>query len=115
MEKNPKPPSKFTVQVNGWMVNDGSVSKNVKYRNLCKEQFPVHVAYNDPPWFEIENNTMVKYQSLHGLFTDNSYISYDYEILYIFFEHYDIFAKWINCNYTWGVYDYETGKWTGAV
>ena len=98
------------------MQNNGSVNKNVKYRNLCKKQFPVHVAYNDdPPYFEIKKNTMVKYQSLHGLFTDNSYISYDYEILSIFFEHHSIIVKWINCNYTWGMYDYETGKWTGAV
>ena len=69
--------------------------------------------------FEIENNLMVdtveKYQMLHGLRTDSYYISYDNEILSIFFQHYDIIVKWINCNYTWGVFDDETGKWTGAV
>ena len=42
-------------------------------------------------------------------------IIWDYEILEIFFENNKIVPKWINCNYTWGTYDYETGKWTGAV
>ena len=86
-----------------------------------KESFPVHVAYNHEPfWFEIENNLMVdtmkKYQTLHGWFKgDSTAISRDSEILSIFFEHYDIIVKWINCNYTWGWKDYELGKWTGAV
>ena len=42
------------------MQDNGSVGKNVKYRNLCKEQFTVHVAYiHQSEWFEIENNSMV--------------------------------------------------------
>ena len=84
------------------MQDNGSVSKKVKYRNLCKEQFTVHVAYiHQSEWFEIENNSMVdivvKYQVLHGLYTNDYYIPYDYEILSIFFKHYDIIVKWINC------------------
>ena len=103
------------------MQDNGSVSKNVKYENICKEQFPVHVAYNHQHfWFEIVNNSMVdsmvKYQQLHGWFKEwYTAIPRDNEILSIFFEHYDIITKWINCNYTWGVYDDETGKWTGLV
>ena len=102
------------------MQDNGSVSNNVKNRNICKEQFPVHVAYNhETEYFEIENNSMVdivvKYQYLHGLHTNSYYISTNDEILSIFFKHYDINVKWINCNYTWGWYDDETGKWTGAV
>ena len=101
------------------MQDNGSV--NVKYRNLCKEQFPVHVAYNhDWFWFEIENNSLVdsmkKYQYLHGVFKGGySAITHDSKILSIFFKHHNIIVKWINCNYTWGVFDDETGKWTGAV
>ena len=103
------------------MQDNGSVSKNVKYKNICKEQFPVHVAYNHRIfWFEMENNAMVdstvKYQVSHGLFTRTfSSISRDSEILSIFFKHYDVITKWINCNYTFGVFDDETEKWTGAV
>ena len=32
-----------------------------------------------------------------------------------FFKNYDIIPSWINCNYTWGYYDEDLGKWTGAV
>ena len=109
------PPNKLMMEKNG------SLSKNIKYKNVCKEQFPVHVAYNNEGfWFEIENNsmvdTMVKYQKLHGWFAGiYSFIVRDFEILSSFFKHYDIVVEWINCNYTWGVYDDETGKWTGAV
>ena len=106
------------------MQDNGSVSNNIKYKDVCKEQFPVHVAYNHRLfWFEMENNSMVdsvvKYSSmygLHGWYVGRySVISLDNEILSIFFEHYDVIVKWINCNNTWGVYDDETGKWTGAV
>ena len=104
------------------MQDNGSVSKNVKYRNLCKEQITVHVAYiHQSEWFEIENNSMVdvykKKQLLHGAWSLGGYpyISRDSEILSIFFKHYDVITKWINCNYTFGVFDDETEKWTGAV
>ena len=104
------------------MQDNGSVSKKVKYRNLCKEQFTVHVAYiHQSSWFEIENNSMVdiykKQQLLHGGWSIGGYpyISRDSEILSIFFKHYDIITKWINCNFTFGVFDDETEKWTGAV
>ena len=57
-----------------------------------------------------------KYQLLHGWYVGRySFISLDNEILHIFFKHFDIIVKWINCNYTWGVYDEETERWTGAV
>ena len=104
------------------MQDNGSVSKNVKYRNLCKEQFTVHVAYiHQSEWFEIEINSMVdvykKKQLLHGAWSLGGYpyISRDSEILSIFFKNYDIITKWINANFTFGAFDAETGKWTGAV
>ena len=100
---------------------NGSLSNNVKYNNVCEEHFRVHIAYNNQSfWFEMENNsmvdTMVKYRYLHGYFAGGfTAISRHSEILSIFFKNYDIIVKWINCNYTWGVYDDEIGKWTGAV
>ena len=105
------------------MYDNGSVSENVKYKDICKEQFHVHVAYNYKFfWFEIVNNSMVdsmvKYQMLHGSFVGSTYasmISQNSEILSIFFKNLNIIVKWINCNQTWGWYDDETGKWTGAV
>ena len=39
----------------------------------------------------------------------------DYEILKSFFQNNYINPTWIDCNYTWGWFDNETGHWTGAV
>ena len=103
------------------MYNNGSVSKNVRYQDLCVERFAINLAYNYEPWqFEVENNTMVdlreKYGKLHGKFVGVlSYIAEDDEILSMFFFNNNIIINWIDCNYTWGWFDYETGKWTGAV
>ena len=56
---------------------------------------------------------MVKWYDYWGLWNEEYYIPYDFEILEIFFENKII--NWINCNYNWGWYDDETGRWTGAV
>ena len=103
------------------MYSNGSVSNNVRYQNLCVERFAISVAYNhEPPVFEVENNTMLelakKYGHLHGdRVGGESYIPDDDEILSMFFLKHNIIINWINCNYTWGWFDYETGRWTGAV
>ena len=75
----------------------------------------INVAYNDDPgFFEIVNNSMVEYPAF-VVDGDNSYIPYDFEILEHFLKSYVIAINWIDCNYTWGWYDDETGRWTGAV
>ena len=56
---------------------------------------------------------MFEWQDYYGLIYELSRIPYDFEILEVFFENKNI--NWINCNYTWGWYDDETGRWTGAV
>ena len=45
----------------------------------------------------------------------DSYISWDFEILEIFFKTKNVIVNRINCNYTWGWFDDETERWTGAV
>ena len=103
------------------MHKNGSVSKNVRYQDLCVERFAINVAYNNEPgYFEVENNSMVdlreKYGRTHGeLVGKYSNIPEDDEILSKFFLNNNIIINWIDCNYTWGWFDYETGKWTGAV
>ena len=100
------------------MYKNGSVSKNVRYQDLCVERFAISAAYNHEPWvFDIENNTMVdlreKYGHTHGdLVGVYSYIVEDDEILSMFFENHNIIINWIDCNLTWGWFDYETEKWT---
>ena len=80
-----------------------------------KLSLSINVAYNnDPGWFEIVNNSMVGYPvySVEGAYSN---IAYDFEILEIFFKTNNVIVNWLNCNYTWGWYDYDTGRWTGAV
>ena len=103
------------------MHNNGSVSKNIKYNDLCVERFAVSVAYNNEAWWlEVENKSLVdtteKYGYTHGqLVGVTSFIAKDDEILSKFFLNYNIIINWIDCNFTWGWFDDETGKWTGAV
>ena len=76
--------------------------------------FSINVAYNHATgWFEIVNNSMVEWHDNFGLINGLSDIPYTFEILEVFFENKNI--TWINCNYTKGWYDYETGRWTGTV
>ena len=75
----------------------------------------INVAYNnDPYFFEIVNNSMVEYPA-YIIEGDISYIPHDFEILDYFFKSYVIAINWIDCNYTWGWFDEETERWTGAV
>ena len=43
------------------------------------------------------------------------FIAEEDEILRIFFSNHNLIINWLDCNYTWGWLDDETGKWTGAV
>ena len=99
------------------MYNDGSVSKNVQYKDICTEKFTINIAYNhEPEIFELVNNSIVEYDvSLSILSTGASYISKDWEILSIFFQNYNLITNWVDCNGTFGWFDHVTGKWTGAV
>ena len=90
---------------------------NREYRDICQEQHHyATIAYNsEADVFELDNNgNMVKYQDPHitGVY---SIVSFEYEILSSFFENYHITPTWINCHFTWGWFDEETGHWTGAV
>ena len=91
------------------------LSKNIRYQDICTDKFIVNIAFNNEPGaFEILNNFMVKYQ-VNPVKGEFSYIPRTTEILVIFFKNNNILVNWINCNFTWGWYDFETGKWTGAV
>ena len=86
-------------------------------RDICqKQQHYATIAYNnDPGYFELDNEgKMVEYpvNPVTGVRTN---IPFDYEILSSFLNIYKITPTWINCNYTWGWFDEETGRWTGAV
>ena len=79
-----------------------------------KDSLSINIAYNNDPagYFEIVDNSMVEYPAniIEG---ESSYIGYNFEILEKFFKNKNI--NWINCNSTWGWYDDESERWTGAV
>ena len=59
---------------------------------------------------------MFKRHDYWGLINEKTSIPYEFEILEIFFKTENVIVKnWIDCNGTWGGYDDETGRWTGAV
>ena len=90
------------------ILNDGSANK--EYKHICQEpQHYAMIAHNNAPHhFEIDiKGNMVEYPLRPQ--TGLTSISHNYEILKPFFENYNITPTWINCNYTWGWFDEETG------
>ena len=100
---------------------NGTTKNHLQYKDLCKEEHHVRIAYNNfPETFGIDKitNTMIEYPKLtknYGHIHDLGQISQEYEMLKTFFSKFNIKPTWINCNYTWGWFDDETGHWTGAV
>ena len=108
--------------------HDGTVNRNLRYNDLCEvselssepEYHKIIIAYNnDPSWFEIDDqsNTMIEYPLSLSISNskENLFTALTYEVLKVFFNKYKLVPNWINCNYNWGWYDENTGKWTGAV
>ena len=83
--------------------------------DICSEKSIVNIAYNNfPPFFELVNESMVEYEE-RWVGYKHSRLSYDYEILSIFFQHKNIIPNWINCYGSFGVYNETIEKWTGAI
>ena len=113
--------------------HDGSVNRDLEYKDVCPvaeldsepDYHHINIAYNnDAPYFHVDNQTetMTEYPLSNTPFSGNMRLSknhpqiaYPWDILKIFFDHNNIVPNWIDCNYTWGWFDYETEKWTGAV
>ena len=97
---------------------NGTTKDDLQYKDLCKEEYEVRIAYNNEEnFFGIDNitNTMIEYPHWSIMTAGISQLSVEYEILKSFFSKFNIKPTWINCNYTWGWFDDETGHWTGAV
>ena len=95
------------------MYNNGSVSNKVRYQDICTDKFVANMAH---VWsFRVVNNSLVEYP-LYIEEGEHSYIPHDFEIIGSFLFNYNIIVnKWIDGNNTGGIFDYETGKWTGCV
>ena len=100
------------------LLHDATVRGDIHYYDVCKVADSVNIAYNNDyaARFEVdhETQTMVEYpvRPVNGWF---SYIPRNWEIIKPFLEHYSLTPTWINCHYTWGWLDEETGTWTGPV
>ena len=90
------------------MHNNGSVSNNIKYKDICKsDNVVINVVYETTPgFFEIVNNTMVEWYDFYLLLTDFSTIVYDFEILKPFIQNNNIIVKWTN----WTTYEGLVGQ-----
>ena len=83
------------------MYDNGSVSNNIKYRNICNpEYFVINIVYiTKLDFFEIVNNTMVEWYDFFYLLEDLSMIVYDLEILKPFFQNNNLTINWRNATY----------------
>ena len=111
--------------------HDGTVNRNSNLKDLCleidfePEYHSINIAYNNyPPYFKFddESKAMIEYPLPDTDPSENLRLSkehpmsvYSGEILKLFFKHYNLVPNWIFCQQTWGWFDGETGKWTGAV
>ena len=95
------------------MYQNGSVSNNVKYLEICSDLFVANVAYFARIW--VVNSTMRVYKGVpHMLFIGaRTQVPYTNEIMLPFFKNHNVFAIGINSNY--GYYDFETERFTGCV
>ena len=76
----------------------------------------VTIAYNNEPWlFEVDPETQIMEEFPVRPVNGWSYIPLEWEIMKPFLDHYSLTPIWIDCDYTWGWLDEETGTWTGAV
>ncbi len=97
------------------LLKSATLNRNLGFGEVCKEKH-VFVAYNnDLGLFYVSNITgeMVRYPLW-------PYVRYwsvarEWEIQAIFFKYNNITPHWINANYNWGILNYTTGQWSGAV
>ena len=95
--------------------DNGTINGGLDYEDLCKEEHATRIAFNNDYVFKVRNNQMLRYPRWKPIVLNWGQISTEDAIMRSFFSKYNIKPTWINCNYNWGVFDDETGHWTGAV
>ena len=99
------------------LFHDATVRGDINFYDVCKVADSVTIASNNfPGFFEFHHTsqTMVEYpeKPVKG---GTSYIPREWEIIKSFLDHFSLTPTWIDCNFIWGVFDVNTGTWTGAV
>ena len=99
--------------------SDGTVFPEAKYKDICYEINYLRVAVNiEEGIFEFAKNTtgftdIERYPNEYHK-TGFSNIIFEYEVLDIFFERFNIIPIYSDMNFTWGWYEEDTGLWTGG-
>ena len=102
------------------MRDSGEVDDGKVWGDLCREK-RVNIAYNSLAYFgyfDVDDKTgeMVRYNVYpENVIHPYSHIPSQMEIMDSFFKPHKIIVNWINCNGTYGGYDFEQRKWTGMV
>ena len=96
------------------------ISREVKvasYKEICGgEKVRVHLGYNnDPKIIKVEDNKLLQHPPISLEWGKRSEVSWAWEVLYKFFDAYNIEPIWHDCQMSWGWYDEEQGAWTGCM
>ena len=96
------------------------ISKEISYKSykeMCRGEPKIVKLgfYNNKEAMVVENSTLMQIPKQKYIFGEYSEMSKDWEVLSKFFSMYNIEPNWLDCNYTYGWYDYELGGWTGCV
>ena len=99
---------------------NGTTKDNLQYKDLCKEEHHVRIAYNNVYnqfyIIKLDNiDTMDEFAYWRPISFEMGRKSHHHVILKTFFKRFNIKPTWINCNGTSGVFNETTGHWTGAV
>ena len=103
-------------------IHDVLLSKEIPYKSfkeICSgEPKKVNLGYwGNFMMMRVENNSLVQIPKVFPVdYINNlSTMVFDWEVLIKFFLIHNIEPNWLDCNYTTGWYDNETGEWTGCI
>ena len=101
------------------LLKSATVNRDSGFGDVCKEK-QVDVAYNNAfRQFEVRKGEMVRTGHYYSVRPWVKYgsgsVAREWEIQAAFFKYNNITPHWINANFDWGIENYTTGQWSGAV
>ena len=107
------------------LFHDGTGRSDIHYYDVCKVADSVTITYNN--YWKVGHGGFGVWLAWRAGITSTmweipaspvkgfSKIPYDWEIIKPFLDHYSLTPNWIDSHHIEGVFDEETGTWTGAV
>ena len=106
-----------TSQTHGVLISKDITYKS--YKEICSgEKKKVNLGYwGDWGFFQVENNSLVHIARPYKYNINNfgSNMPQDGEVLSKFISIQNIEPIWLHCNFNYGSYDEELGRWTGCM